>query len=217
MTGAQPPNAVTIWAATSNAGKLRDFALASAALGIQLEPLPGLAGIEPPAEDEDSFEGNARVKAVFYSRFAPGAWVLADDSGLEVDALDGRPGVRSARFALDLGMASAPGSLDASNNEALLLTMLEQVDRSARYRCVLALARDGRVEQVSSGAVDGEILSGPEGDGGFGYDPLFFVPELGCSMAEASLEDRLRLSHRGRALRQLLLDCPSLVGGRPKL
>lgn len=193
-----------IFVATSNAGKLRDFGAAAGSETIHFETLPGLHEIAAPPEDEPTFEGNACAKAIYYSRFAPGAWVLADDSGLEVDALEGRPGVRSARFAEDLGSLRSESGVDASNNEALLLAMLEATDRTARYRCVLALARDGAVERVSSGTVEGEILSDPEGTGGFGYDPLFFVPELGCSMAQAGMADRLRVSHRGRALRVLL-------------
>ncbi len=190
--------------ATTNPGKLRDFRAAAGSESIHLEALPGLSDIATPPEDEPDFEGNARVKAVYYSRFAPGAWVLADDSGLEVDALEGRPGVRSARFAEDLGSLRSELGTDASNNEALLLAMLEETNRIARYRCALALARDGVVELVSTGAVEGEILSDPEGTGGFGYDPLFYVPELGCTMARAGMDDRLRVSHRGRALRALL-------------
>ena len=195
---------MTIFVATSNAGKLRDFrAAADAYPGIRIEPLPGLADIPPPPEDEPTFEGNARAKAAFYSKFAPGAWVIADDSGLEVDALDGRPGVRSARFAQDVGFAGGGGP-DADNNEALLLAMTEQTDRSARYRCALALAIDGSVEMVTFGKLEGEILTEPEGTGGFGYDPLFLAPELGCTMAEAEPENRMRVSHRGRALATLL-------------
>jgi XTP/dITP diphosphohydrolase len=196
---------MTIYVATSNAGKLRDFrAAADEYPGITIEPLPGLADITSPPEDEPTFEGNARAKAVYYSRFAPGAWVVADDSGLEVDALEGRPGVRSARFAQDVGAVDRGGGLDETNNEALLLSLLKVENRTARYRCALALAVDGRVEMVTFGRLEGEILEEPLGPGGFGYDPLFFAPELGCTMAEASLEDRMRVSHRGRALRALL-------------
>lgn len=197
---------MTIYVATSNAGKLRDFrTVADAYPGITIEPLPGLADIPAPAEDAPDFEGNARAKAVYYSKFAPGAWVIADDSGLEVDALEGRPGVRSARFSEDVGVATGTDlGLDEANNLALTLAMIEQTDRSARYRCALALAVDGRVELVTFGKQEGEILQEPEGAGGFGYDPLFFAPELGCTMAQAGLDDRMRVSHRGRALASLL-------------
>lgn len=193
-----------LYVATSNPGKLHDFrSAATATPGFDIQPLPGLSTIPAPPEDAPTFEGNARSKAVYYSRFAPGQWVVADDSGLEVDALDGRPGVRSARFAADVGFP-ASGNLDADNNEALQLALIEATDRTARYRCALALAMDGAVEQVSFGKLDGRILTEPKGKRGFGYDPYFFAPELGCTMAEAEDEDRLRVSHRGRALRSLL-------------
>ena len=199
---------MTIYTATSNNGKLRDFRFAAAetaAAGIQLEPLPGLDMIAAPEETGDTFEANARLKAAYYSQHAPGLWVLADDSGLEVDALGGKPGVRSARYARDVAFGSgAADTLDRDNNEALLLAMLEQTNRSARYRCSLALAMDGIVEAVSFGKLEGELLDEPGTPGGFGYDPLFFVPELGCVMSEAGDEDRIRVSHRGRALRALL-------------
>jgi XTP/dITP diphosphohydrolase len=194
---------MTIYVATSNAGKLRDFHTASREFeGVEIVPLPGLAEIAAPPEDEPTFEGNARVKAVYYSKFAPGAWVIADDSGLEVDALDGRPGVRSARFALDEGA----GEGDLANNAALLKAMDGVTERAGRYRCALALACDGKILQVGFGTVEGEILTKPVGDGGFGYDPLFYSEELEGTMAEAPMENRLRVSHRGRALRALLRD-----------
>ena len=196
---------MTIYVATSNAGKLRDFHTASREFeGVEIVPLPGLAGIPAPPEDEATFEGNARVKAVYYSKLAPGAWVIADDSGLEVDSLDGRPGVRSARFALDLGLSSANCDVDEANNSALLRELQGVENRAARYRCALALACDGTILQVGFGTVEGEILTKPVGDGGFGYDPLFYSDELEGTMAEAPMENRLRVSHRGRALRALL-------------
>jgi XTP/dITP diphosphohydrolase len=196
----------TLWIATTNAGKLRDFALA-ADNRVQLLPLPGVSAIKAPAEDEVTFEGNARVKAIYYSKFAPGEIVVADDSGLEVDELDGRPGVRSARYAEDMRYTMPnEASLDARNN-ACLLSALRGVpghQRQARYRCVLAAARDGEVICEGSGVVEGVILSKPRGEGGFGYDPLF-VPdgEMG-SMSELDPERRMRLSHRGRALADLI-------------
>ncbi|MGI4853140.1 MAG: non-canonical purine NTP pyrophosphatase [Janthinobacterium lividum] len=197
---------MTIYLATTNAGKLRDFRFAaedSDPSGFNFQPLPGIENMPAPDETGDTFEANARLKAEYYSRLAPGLWVLADDSGLEVDALDGRPGVRSARYATDLGFPVS-GNLDADNNDALLLAMLEQTDRTGRYRCALALAIDGRVEQVSFGKLEGEVQSQPSVPGGFGYDPLFFVPELDCTMSACTPDDRQRVSHRGRALRNLL-------------
>ena len=195
-----------MYVATTNAGKLRDFQYAGEQAGslVSLEPLPGLADLPAPVEDGETFEANARLKAVFYSQRAPGMWVLADDSGLEVDALQGRPGVRSARFAEDVGALDAGAGVDASNNAALLLAMPEETSRACHYRCALALARDGEVRQVAFGSLEGELLADPEGDGGFGYDPLFYVAELGCTMAEVSAAQRLEVSHRGRALQHLL-------------
>lgn len=197
---------MTIYVASTNAGKLLDFQNAAEQTGdaVDLLPLPGLKELPVPVEDGETFEANARLKAVAYSTHAPGAWVLADDSGLEVDALDGRPGVRSARFAEDLGALDANAGVDASNNDALLLAMLEQTDRACRYRCALALARDGVVQHVAFGTLEGRLLADPEGTGGFGYDPLFYAPAIGCTMAEATTAQRLAHSHRGEALRHLL-------------
>jgi XTP/dITP diphosphohydrolase len=196
---------MTIYVASSNAGKLKDFRAAARDFdGIEIVPLPGLVEIDAPPEDEPTFEGNARAKAVYYSRFAPGMWVIADDSGLEVDALGGKPGVRSARFAQDAGALYDRMGVDAANNAALLKAMQGVTERGARYRCALALACDGSVERVAFGTLEGLILEVPSGSDGFGYDPLFYSDELECSMAEAWLLDRVRVSHRARALRALL-------------
>jgi XTP/dITP diphosphohydrolase len=200
---------MTIYVATTNKGKLRDFAAAGTLTGhsITLEPLPGLSDIPAPAEDEPTFEGNAIVKARFYSNHAPGKIVIADDSGLEVDALHGAPGVRSARFADDFNFHTAgPLSTDLRNNLYLvsLLTDIPLTQRSARYHCVLAAARNGHILAIGHGAVEGEILSEPRGAGGFGYDPLFYLPLHHRTVAEIDLETKLTLSHRGRAFAALL-------------
>lgn len=206
------PLMLRLFIATSNPGKLRDFAAAAGTSDLLLEPLPGLKDIPAPAEDEPTFDGNARAKAVFYSRFAPGELVLADDSGLEVDALNGAPGVRSARYAADARFA-APGVHDADHlNNLYLLDRLEDVPpgrRTARYRCVLAAASDGECLFTGDGSVEGEVLIASRGDGGFGYDPLFYLPELDKTMAEIDLATKLGLSHRGRALRDLLGKLPA--------
>lgn len=195
---------LTLYAATTNPGKLRDFAVAAEASGITVEPLPNLSAIPAPDEDQPTFGGNASLKAKYYSRFTPG-YVLADDSGLEVDALGGEPGVRSARYAQDLGFDSpAAHSTDERNNLCLLARMDGIGQRSGRYHCVLALARNGEVLFTADGSVEGEILTAPRGAGGFGYDPLFFLPELNRTMAEISLDEKHTLSHRGRAFRALL-------------
>jgi XTP/dITP diphosphohydrolase len=198
-----------LYAATTSAGKLRDFRTAAQAFSIDLDSLPGIARISAPAEDGDTFLANAATKAVYYSRFAPGELVIADDSGLEVDALGGAPGVRSARYAADSGLVDSPDANDNTDvwNNMLLLQRLNDIPpklRTARYHCALVAARDGAVVQVADGAVEGMILEAPRGTGGFGYDPLFYLPELGKTMAEIDLETKLSLSHRGRALAALL-------------
>lgn len=200
-----------MFVATTNAGKLRDFAAAltlpADGEGIELLPLPGLKEIAAPAEDEETFAGNARVKALYYSRFAPGELVLADDSGLEVDALKGAPGVRSARYAEDSSFAGeSQMSTDERNNACLFdaLNGVAEDKRGARYRCALVAVRDGAVVAEGDGTVEGLIVLNARGDGGFGYDP-YFVPEgESGTMAELELEARMKLSHRGRALKDLL-------------
>ncbi len=198
-----------LWAATTNQGKLRDFRVAARAFAVEIEPLPGLESIEAPEEDGDTFAANAVLKAVYYSRFAPGALVLADDSGLEVDALNGAPGVRSARYAADSGLVDSPDANDNTDvwNNMVLLQRLAQAPaerRPARYRCALACARDGEVVHTAEGSVEGMVLDAPRGTGGFGYDPLFYLPALEKTMAEIDLDTKLMLSHRGRALETLL-------------
>jgi XTP/dITP diphosphohydrolase len=201
-----------LYVATTNPGKLRDFAHAAeghllGGLAIEIELLPGLADLPAPPEDETTFAANARAKAIYYSRAAPGLLVVADDSGLEVDALNGLPGARSARYADDLGYDLHSGAKIDDRNNALLISKMVQLPfepRTARYCCVLALARDGEVLATADGAVEGCIVIAPRGEGGFGYDPLFFLPELGKTMAELDPATRLSLSHRGRALRRLL-------------
>jgi len=186
---------VTVFCATGNPGKLREFRLAAEQAGIQVETVPGLAGMQPCEETGATFEANAILKAEYYGRHAPGP-LFADDSGLEVDALGGAPGVYSARFA-------GPHATDAANNQLLLDRMRGLPDRSARFVCVIALA-DGRGSiETFRGAVEGRILAEPRGPNGFGYDPLFYYPPFGCSFGEAAPERKLTVSHRGAALRAL--------------
>jgi XTP/dITP diphosphohydrolase len=201
--------ALCLYVATSSQGKLRDFRTAAAAHSLVIEPLPKLKEIPAPEEDGLTFAANAALKAVYYSRFAPGEMVVADDSGLEVDALDGAPGVRSARFAADAGLVGSSGESDAIDvrNNLLLVGRMAGVPaerRTARYRCVLVVARDGEALYTAEGAVEGMILEEPRGRGGFGYDPLFYLPELDRAMAEIDLETKNTLSHRGRAIAALL-------------
>jgi XTP/dITP diphosphohydrolase len=199
---------MTLYVATTNPGKLRDFAAADT-LHNPIAPLPNLVAIPAPPEDEPTFEGNAIAKARYYSNHAPGEIVIADDSGLEVDALHGRPGVRSARFADDHNFHPAgigPLNTDKRNNLYLvsLLTGVPLTERSARYHCVLAAARNGHLLAIGHGAVEGEILTEPRGTSGFGYDPLFYLPTHHRTMAEIDLQAKLSLSHRGRAFAALL-------------
>ena len=201
--------ALRLYAATTSQGKLRDFRTAAAAHSLVIEPLPALKAIPAPDEDGATFAANATLKAVYYSGFAPGALVVADDSGLEVDALDGAPGVRSARFAADSGLIDSPDANDNTdvwNNMVLLQRMagIPASRRTARYRCVLVAARDGVVLHTAEGAVEGMILDAPRGTGGFGYDPLFYLPLLDRTMAELDLETKHTLSHRGRAFAALV-------------
>ncbi len=185
-----------IYCATGNAGKLREFRLAGQLLGIDIEPLPGIKSIEAPEETGSTFEENARLKAVYYSRLAPGP-LFADDSGLEVDALGGEPGVYSARYA------NVHGD-DLANNRLVLERLGERTDRAARFVCVIALAQAGIVRATFRGTVEGEILREARGANGFGYDPLFYYPPFRCSFAEVDGEKKFGVSHRGHALRAML-------------
>ncbi len=191
--------------ATSNAGKLRDLAAAAEPFGVSLEPFPKISSLPTVIEDAPTFEANARKKAEHYSRFAPGEVVIADDSGLEVDALHGAPGVHSARYAA-LRSGRDGNSTDAENN-ARLLDELRDVPaeaRTARFVCLIAAARDGQTLATFYGAVSGRILFAAEGDEGFGYDPLFFVEKLGRTFGRATPQQKASISHRGEAFRAFL-------------
>jgi len=197
--------------ATSNPGKLRDFAGAAAHLGITIASLAGFSSLPQVLEDGATFEENARKKAESYSLAAPGELVLADDSGLEIDALAGAPGVHSARYAASDPHASEPqaperNSDDEANN-ARVLSELQGIppdQRTARFVCVLAAARDGQTLHTCRGTAEGVILNAPRGKNGFGYDPLFFFPAIKKTFAELTPEEKARYSHRGAALRAFL-------------
>ena len=205
-----------LYAATTSQGKLRDFNTAAQSFGVEIEPLTILATIPAPEETGTTFAENAILKAIYYSRFAPAEIVLADDSGLEVDALNGAPGVRSARFAADTGLTDSPDApldnTDVWNNIVLLqkLNGTPAEKRTARYRCVLAAACNGEILHTADGSVEGTILEAPRGTSGFGYDPLFYLPALEKTMAEIDIETKLKLSHRGKAL-QALLESPRIA------
>jgi XTP/dITP diphosphohydrolase len=189
--------------ATSNTGKLRDFAAAAAEHGIAVAGLPNFSSLPQVPEDEPTFEANARKKAEAYSRFAPGDIVLADDSGLEVKALGGAPGVRSARYAAH---SSEENASDDANNARLLAELQGVPDdhRQAQFVCVIAAARDGKALASFRGEAQGVIFHAPRGSGGFGYDPLFYFPQLGKTFAELSAPEKARVSHRGQAFRKFL-------------
>lgn len=185
-----------IWCASGNAGKLREFRLAGELLGVDVEPLPDLKSIVAPEETGDTFEENARIKAEYYSQFAPGL-LFADDSGLAVDALDGAPGVYSARYA-------GEHATDEANNQLVLERLGENPRRTARFVCVIALAKSGETVQSFRGEVQGEMLHEARGPGGFGYDPLFYYPPFGCSFGEVDDPKKFGVSHRGNAVRAML-------------
>jgi XTP/dITP diphosphohydrolase len=185
---------VTLRCATSNPGKLREFQQAAGEIAI--EPVPGLPAIPAPEETGDTFEENAAAKAVYYSRFTEDP-VFADDSGLEVDALAGAPGVYSARFA-------GPQANDKDNNRLLLERLANVEERNARFVCVIALARKGELLKSFRAIVEGRIADEPRGGNGFGYDPLFYYEPFGCTFGETNRERKQTVSHRGQALEALL-------------
>jgi XTP/dITP diphosphohydrolase len=201
---------MTLYAATSNPGKLREFSTAAQPSGIAVEALPYLKEIPEPVEDALTFMGNAEIKAIAYSLTLPNALVFADDSGLVVDILEGLPGVRSARFADDSGFRIGQGSRDDRNNCALLTLMPDIGSRTAHFVCALALARDGQILLRAEGSVTGELLHRTHGEGGFGYDPLFLLPELNLTFAELDPAQKWQLSHRGHAFRALLAQLASI-------
>ena len=195
--------------ATSNAGKLRDFAGAAAVHGIQISGIPNFSSLPLTIEDGQTFEENARKKAEEYSQHVPGAIVLADDSGLEIDALNGAPGVHSARYAADEPHLADENTDDDLNN-ARVLRELKDVppdQRTGRFVCVLVAARDGKTLATVRGTAEGRILDAPRGTNGFGYDPLFYFPQIQKTFAELSAEEKSKYSHRGAAFRKFLEWC----------
>ena len=192
--------------ATSNPGKLRDFAGAAAPHGIDIAGIPDFASLPLVVEDGQTFEDNARKKAEEYGQHAPGEIVVADDSGLEVDALRGAPGVHSARYAADQPHLADENTDDEANNARVLreLRKVPREKRTARFVCVLAAARDGKTLATFRGTAEGVILDAARGTNGFGYDPLFYFPQIQKTFAELSAEEKAQYSHRGAAFRQFL-------------
>jgi XTP/dITP diphosphohydrolase len=187
---------ITIYAATSNPGKLREFQRAAPDFDVQALP----AGIPPPDETGDTFEANAIQKALAYSNHVNG-FLFADDSGLSVDALNGAPGVHSARYA-GTNFANREEN-DAANNALLLERLRGVTNRTARFVCVIALVKQGEWIKTFRGAVEGRIIEELRGSGGFGYDPLFYHDPFGCTFGEALLEQKITVSHRAIALEQM--------------
>jgi XTP/dITP diphosphohydrolase len=208
---------MNLYLASGNTGKLREFREGGQLFGISVEVVAGFREMPPCIEDRDTFEANARKKAAYYSQASDGL-VFADDSGLAVDALGGRPGVHSARYA-------GEGASDDENNRKLLdeLAIVQAfrqnaaigtssnqgasgtfANASAHYLCVIALANRGKLLGVFEGRVDGVIQQIPRGHGGFGYDPFFLVPELSRTFAELSPQEKFAVSHRGVAFRKMV-------------
>jgi XTP/dITP diphosphohydrolase len=180
---------MTLRCATSNPGKLREFR--SKHPEVDIQPLDHLKSIRPCEEDGETFEANAIKKALYYSQFTADP-VFADDSGLEVDALGGAPGVLSARYS--------PEGNDLANNRRLIANLRGVKLRTARFVCVIALARQGKLLGTYRGSIEGRIVDEPRGPGGFGYDPHFFHEPSGCTFGEATPEQKMRSSHRAQAL-----------------
>jgi len=185
-----------LYCATGNAGKLREFRLAGAHYPVEIEQAPDVREIPPCVEDGATFEENAVLKARHYAPRS-GGLVFADDSGLSVEALGGAPGVYSARYA-------GPQATDEANNRLLLENLRGARNRAARFVCAIALVEGETLRGIFQGSVDGVILDAPRGAGGFGYDPLFYSPQLGCTFGEAGEEAKFAVSHRGQAMRAML-------------
>ncbi len=199
-------SAKRILIATSNPGKLRDFTGAAATHNVSVGGLPNFSSLPTVVEDGKTFEDNARKKAEQYSLAAPGEIVLADDSGLEIDALQGAPGVHSARYAADHPQEVGPNTDDDANN-ARILRELQGVPperRTARFVCVIVAARDGLSLARFRGVAEGVILDHLQGTNGFGYDPMFYFPAIGRTFAELNAEEKAKYSHRGAAFRKAL-------------
>ncbi len=186
-----------LYACSSNAGKLREFtAQLVSGSRFDIQPLPGLAELAPPEEDGITYAENAALKAIYYSRFSA-ELVFADDSGLEVEALGGAPGIHSARFA-------GPHANGPQNNALLLSKLAGRADRRAHFVTAISLAWQGKLLQTTLGTATGEILGEPRGALGFGYDAFFLFPPLGKTFAELADDEKFTVSARGEALRRLL-------------
>ncbi len=190
--------------ATSNSGKLRDFAGAALRHGVEIAGIPDFSSLPTVVEDGLTFEANARKKAEAYSRYAPGEIVVADDSGLEVDALAWSAGRALCPLRRRQSPNEAESNTDDEANNARVLRELKSVpseQRTGRFVCVLAAARDGKTLATFRGTAEGIILDAPRGTNGFGYDPLFYFPQIRKTFAELTAEEKSKYSHRGAAFR----------------
>src|SRR5215472_9607241 len=191
---------------SSNPGKIRDFTGAASHYGIEVAAIPNFSSLPSVVEDGRTFEANARKKAEAYSCYLPGHMVIADDSGLEVDALGGAPGVHSARYAADEPHLAEANTDDQANNAKLMreIQRIPPSERTGRFVCWIAAARDGRTLALFEGKAEGIIQEKPRGANGFGYDPLFYFPQIAKTFAELSAEEKAQYSHRGAAFRKFL-------------
>jgi XTP/dITP diphosphohydrolase len=190
---------VIVYCATSNPGKLREFQLAAPDFDVRQLPM----SVPAPEEHGRTFEENAIAKAEYYGRFVDG-YLFADDSGLEVEALGGAPGVHSARYA-------GADATDKANNDLLLARLQGAENRTARFVCSIALVKKGAFVKSFRGAVEGRILHEAHGTGGFGYDPLFFHESFGCTFGEATIANKMRVSHRAQALEKMFTYLRNIV------
>jgi len=181
--------------ATGNQGKVREVIAMLEGLPFEVESLADYPGVPDVEETGCTFAENACIKAIAYAQYT-GQLVLADDSGLEVDALDGAPGVFSSRFAPD----------DKSRNSKLLGMMRDvpEAERTARFRCAIAICEPNKIPITVDGTIEGMIFHETRGSNGFGYDPILYIPELNKTMAELSQEQKNQISHRGQALRKAI-------------
>ncbi|MBD3246650.1 MAG: XTP/dITP diphosphatase [Candidatus Omnitrophica bacterium] len=197
--------------ATKNAGKVKEIREILSAAEVEVKCLEDLPDTYALIEDGRTFEENAAKKAIPVSRVYPRVWTAGEDSGLEVDALDGAPGIFSKRY-------SGADATDQKNNEKLLAALrgLPPQQRTARYRCCVVLARAGRAVKVCEGVLEGVIAVSPQGNGGFGYDPIFSLPEYGKTIAQLSSAEKNAVSHRGRAFEKVR-DFLQGSGGRQEI
>lgn len=210
---AAPQEPLTVVLATRNQGKVREMAEPLRAFGLRVVGLDAFPDLPEVEESGTSFEENALLKARDVAR-RTGLVAIADDSGLEVDALGGAPGVRSARYSDD--MPDLPGETKDERNVMKLLAALSSVrlwERSARFRTVIAVCTPDGETLVAPGAWEGSVACSPRGKNGFGYDPVFLDPELGRTAAELTPEEKMARSHRGKALRELLRLWPAFWEG----